>query len=692
MAYILILIANSLLGHLFFFWFDLYDDFWDLWKVNKEKSGDVFGLKRNKDKLFRWNVENVLQYSLVVFFLSTVITLLTSLWIVLSIVMIIGQISRYYRNSKSRQNKNKSLKIDQYRKSQYKGFDPPKPNIITIKKAINEGNPLPFELSTDQVIYLEDQYNEPINNFIKEHHKEITSWFKNMAKGNNSYEFIYVPKCELLHGDRFLLEDFIKFNLPGINEEDIKVLGKSAISTADISKVLLEYIGYSGEIYPGFFRIQNNASNSFENINCSYYKLPKGDKDTLYKAIWAYLDNIGHRRASVAYQRRSLKSYYQDKGQTYELADVKFNYESSKIALEVRKKISELSVKGFEQVILSELLKKLPGYKIVESKQDDLQLIRPKLSRLRIDEDFKIWLTDFENMEVKLTPLPKAIFFLFLRHDEGILLKHICDHEEELMEIYKVLSYRESYENMIQSIKDVVDPTKNSINEKASRIKEAFVKLFSDDIARNYYLVGDRGKEKRITLERSLVSWECSQIHWPYKKSKSFAESETLNERIKQLNNEGLKLQSKGEYHKAILQYSKLIDLYGFDYNAYINRGLCYLNIHEYEKAEKDNEFAATLYEGVGIHTHNRSEARLMLKKYDQALEDINSFLKKYDNKCAESYFIRGLIHMEKGMIDIARQDWYNAQSLGNESAFAYLKEYPGKRISKVRLENKSSN
>ena len=62
---------------------------------------------------------------------------------------------------------------------------------------------------------------------------------------------------------------------------------------------------------------------------------------------------------------------------------------------------------------------------------------------------------------------------------------------------------------MEQSIDDLVDSTGNSINEKCSRIRAAFVSRFSDDLAKNYYITGSSGQAKYIPLDRGLVMDEA---------------------------------------------------------------------------------------------------------------------------------------------------------------------------------------
>ena len=55
---------------------------------------------------------------------------------------------------------------------------------------------------------------------------------------------------------------------------------------------------------------------------------------------------------------------------------------------------------------------------------------------------------------------------------------------------------------------DVTDPMKNSINENTSRIKKAFVEQFDENLAKNYFIVGEKGEAKKVTLPPHLITWE----------------------------------------------------------------------------------------------------------------------------------------------------------------------------------------
>lgn len=135
-------------------------------------------------------------------------------------------------------------------------------------------------------------------------------------------------------------------------------------------------------------------------------------------------------------------------------------------------------------------------------------LPEPKLSRLRITKDFQIILTDYDNLQISMPTLSKVVFFFFLRHPEGVRLKRLVEHKDELLQIYYRLSNREDIDKLEKSIDDLVDSTNNSINEKCSRIRAAFVNNFTDDLAKHYYIIGDSSTPKYINLDRSLVEDE----------------------------------------------------------------------------------------------------------------------------------------------------------------------------------------
>ena len=132
-----------------------------------------------------------------------------------------------------------------------------------------------------------------------------------------------------------------------------------------------------------------------------------------------------------------------------------------------------------------------------------------KISRLKITRQLRIFLTDYDNMEIKMGPLPKTIFLFYLRHPEGVMFTHLQDYRDELMTIYSHVCRNDDPQKMKESIDRLVDPLDNSINEKCSSVRKAFVMNIEDSIAENYYISGPQGDKKRIHLDRALVEWEC---------------------------------------------------------------------------------------------------------------------------------------------------------------------------------------
>ena len=172
-------------------------------------------------------------------------------------------------------------------------------------------------------------------------------------------------------------------------------------------------------------------------------------------------------------------------------ADRKFDYEVTKLLEEARKQIDALRARGVSQMVLD-------------------RLVQPQrtLSRILVTADWRIILPDFDNMEIEMRPLVKAVYLLFLCHPKGIRFKDLPDHRGELMRIYQMVRGGELTDKARQSIVDVTDPTKNSINEKCARIREAFLLKMEESLAAYYIVDGYRAKPKTIAMADKYVDWQ----------------------------------------------------------------------------------------------------------------------------------------------------------------------------------------
>ena len=130
-----------------------------------------------------------------------------------------------------------------------------------------------------------------------------------------------------------------------------------------------------------------------------------------------------------------------------------------------------------------------------------------KISRLSIAKDGTVLLTDYRK-EIKMEPIVKATYLLFLKHPEGITFKCLPDYRQELADIYQKIKPFGLTERAIRSIEDVTNPLLNSINEKCSRVRAAFQSEVDPSLLEQYIITGKSGEAKKISLSRDLVVWE----------------------------------------------------------------------------------------------------------------------------------------------------------------------------------------
>jgi hypothetical protein len=330
---------------------------------------------------------------------------------------------------------------------------------------------MPFLPDPKQIIYIEDKYNPLFNKFIEQHYEKINELFR---RGN--YNFVFIP----LTIKKIRSGNAVQYYQPNLKD---KFIHYNKLSPQKIYDFL---IGEEINIKPGFIQYQKTQDTvSF----FSYFQIPFFEEEDLWKQLHFYID-----RVSVSQNIFSQPKTIRREPGKGEDADDDFPTEAKKLVAEIQERIGRLQQIGINEMVLKSLF----------SFDSDR-----KLSRMVITKDYRIVLPDYNAMEIQLSPLPKAVFFLFLKYPEGILFKHLSNYKEELMNIYLKLSNRESLADMEKSIDDVIDPTKNAINEKCSRIREAFVKEFDETLAQHYFILGDRQTPKRIVLDRELLTIEA---------------------------------------------------------------------------------------------------------------------------------------------------------------------------------------
>lgn len=175
-----------------------------------------------------------------------------------------------------------------------------------------------------------------------------------------------------------------------------------------------------------------------------------------------------------------------------------------------------IALKELEQFYCSILLdevkekvRKLKAYGVEDAEIVAAMNEEELFLQLIVTENYKVILADAQCTEVRMEPIVKAVYLLFLSHPEGIVLKFLPDYREELTKIYLLLRPAGMTDRVEKSIIDVTNPTQNSINEKCARIRKIFASLLPKSVARYYAISGKRGEPKKIDLVRANVIWEC---------------------------------------------------------------------------------------------------------------------------------------------------------------------------------------
>ena len=178
------------------------------------------------------------------------------------------------------------------------------------------------------------------------------------------------------------------------------------------------------------------------------------------------------------------------------------------MALEVKRLTEQLLAADRKDLLLRAI-----GVPLLEELR--IEAARGELSRLVITEDYRFVLADYNNKEVELQPVHKAVYLLFLAHPEGIEFKRLADYREELTGYYQKTARKMDKDKIMESVDKLVNPLDNAINEKCSRIKKVFLDMM-DEYRASYYIISGHTKKhiagrvwyerlKVITLPRELV-------------------------------------------------------------------------------------------------------------------------------------------------------------------------------------------
>lgn len=128
-------------------------------------------------------------------------------------------------------------------------------------------------------------------------------------------------------------------------------------------------------------------------------------------------------------------------------------------------------------------------------------------TELYVDRDYRIRLGSPQGTEIPFRPLVRALFILFLKHPEGILLKARERFQEELAEIYAVVAPNVSSEDRKRRVSRLTDLRENAFSENLSVLNATLDRILPAPQAEDCKVQGYNGHPRRIPLSPLLVHW-----------------------------------------------------------------------------------------------------------------------------------------------------------------------------------------
>ena len=325
------------------------------------------------------------------------------------------------------------------------------------------------KLDSKELVYVASEEDKSLTDLFETHPEVLEGWGQMIG-----FHIIYLP----LLMKRLKEKRVLKYRAPYLTDADLNNIEIG-------NDFLLQYLDNPEDkdrMKHGFIRTENihRGDDGKDKAINRFYPLSSEGGEPLADQ----LHRIGKQITSEKYK---ANRFIEGKTQNGDYHDD----DTEVLMEEVKERICKLRQRGIAEYLLERLIH-----------PDD------RLSRLVVTKDYRIVLPDYQNMEIKMEPIVKAVYLLFLKHPEGIAFKSLPDHRKELADIYTKLRPAGLTDRAMQSIEDVTNPLLNSINEKCARIRGAFVGEFDDYMAKYYYIDGKRGEVKKIALPHDLVIWE----------------------------------------------------------------------------------------------------------------------------------------------------------------------------------------
>lgn len=342
---------------------------------------------------------------------------------------------------------------------------------------------LPFEQDEKQIIYVENEYDENANRYIRENYDSIIKHFHSLG-----YEFCYIPYLALQLSKSELMKYYAPFAVSDFTQ-NIELKSDFLLNwmtnpnkRSKIPPSLLYYQPIAMlERYDAalcqFRGIALTSDSGYDQVN---------DFSTVLDEIIVATNYHNSQFTGIRFHKASKNEV---DGFLNNLSDDEREDFKRWLAMEARFRPKGLTTGIFEYLTEGE----------------------DKISPMRITKDFHIILVD-NNVEIELRALPKALYLLFLNHPTGISFQDLDYYKEELLKIYQMVNGDSFVTTAMRNTIDRLVGNKDYISQNIRYIRQAFHAAFKEQIAKNYTIEGKQGGERSVKLSRELIFWDFDML------------------------------------------------------------------------------------------------------------------------------------------------------------------------------------
>ncbi len=331
-----------------------------------------------------------------------------------------------------------------------------------------------YDFPDNSCLYFNVDDNKSIDDYIDLNYHNILEEFS-----FTDLNFIFLPRFKISKE----LEGVLHYITPQLRNHHLEFLhseksfqfgGTSNLIEQEIYFNILRSINSKSDSKTGFI-IRHNSTFYVLGFNHSTFFYLAGD---VLQALIVFFKS----KVTIDSEARDIFSSrftYDPKEEIYNLLDEETKDKVAKIT----NQLEELKKSGqflFALPIIKETLSNF-------SEELDLTSV----SKIYIDSDNRVILPYFNNMEVKMSNLTKAIYLLFYKNPNGIDLQQLTLYRNQLLGLYFSISSYEDLDKLTKSVNDVVDISTKAIFTHISRIKSAFQKVMAYEVAKHYIISSD---------------------------------------------------------------------------------------------------------------------------------------------------------------------------------------------------------